>query len=820
MSIFRIIQLVAPYYARVNKGLQTKPLVTMGGGAVTGVALSEFLDSTDEQIEQQREEAADQANEIIQRLSDIATELDSLNNQVKNQQGNFEELQDDIDSLEQQLQDNSQQLENLIEENFERRLEETTDDKDGGGGSDNNGDGSGGGGSGDGSGDGGGAGSSKPNWLEINFPFLFPFESPIVLDLNGNNTIDYVNLNESIAYFDLNNDDFAEHTGWITGGDGFLVRDNNGDGIINNQSELFGVENGVSGYSKLGALDSNGDNVIDANDAEFTSLQAWIDENEDGFSQPWELHSLSDLDIATIGLEVNAVPEENQQLGDGLVTETSYFIFADGTTKQTADVFFNNDQINSLYTGDVELNEAVLNIPYVRGFGSLPDLPIAASLDGSLLQTTQELLGLNPTNSFAISLTLDTLLYQWAGSVGNNPQNDLRQVDERKLGFLESLVVQDANLEDGLFFDGGFSEVGKFYDIAKSNIVKGLLIEGIYAEQFSGIEYNPFSDEVIADATQLDNTITALEAIEPATASERAVYWSLLYPTLAAAQENAQLANFDTRIDNAIAGSGLTLDDLQNQDYSIIFTESTLDGVQGNDGNEVIILTDVGGDVNPDGGSDLTYWGNGDADYTLSEFGSEADVDTVHVELDEAQVELTPSGQDLKITNTDTGSILTIDDFFTVADGNNPRSVERIVFNDTSYTNVDLITGLNTPGANNDILTGSEQEDLLTLTGGNDVARGYGASDQYNVYANGNHTINDFAGNSTAFTDSVTVFDASPEEVTVTAESNDIVLNFGADTSLRLENQLLDNGIGKIEQVGFDSDPSIVWTADDLRDMV
>ena len=57
---------------------------------------------------------------------------------------------------------------------------------------------------------------------------------PVVIDLNGNG-ISKKTTKEGV-YFDLNSDGFIEKTEWIENEDGFLVRDLNNDGIINNRT--------------------------------------------------------------------------------------------------------------------------------------------------------------------------------------------------------------------------------------------------------------------------------------------------------------------------------------------------------------------------------------------------------------------------------------------------------------------------------------------------------------------------------------------------------------------------------------------------------
>jgi len=62
-----------------------------------------------------------------------------------------------------------------------------------------------------------------PGWFGPNGPFYFPPISRLVLDLDGDG-LDIVQIEDSNAYFDLDEDGFAEKTAWIGADDGFLAR--------------------------------------------------------------------------------------------------------------------------------------------------------------------------------------------------------------------------------------------------------------------------------------------------------------------------------------------------------------------------------------------------------------------------------------------------------------------------------------------------------------------------------------------------------------------------------------------------------------------
>jgi len=168
--------------------------------------------------------------------------------------------------------------------------------------------------------------------------------SPLVMDLNLNG-IQTASVANGVN-FDLNNDGKIDRTGWVAGGDALLVRDLNGDGIINNGGELFGegtvLANGSKakdGYQALSALDSNHDGVIDAKDAAFGSLKLWVD-NGNGITDQGEMKSLADAGITSISLDAQTSTTVNN---GNLIGLMGSFTTADGNTHTMGDVWFSVD---------------------------------------------------------------------------------------------------------------------------------------------------------------------------------------------------------------------------------------------------------------------------------------------------------------------------------------------------------------------------------------------------------------------------------------------------------------------------------------------
>lgn len=127
---------------------------------------------------------------------------------------------------------------------------------------------------------------------------LFPWLDPLVIDLDGGG-FDLLAVDESAAMFDMNEDGFREHVGWIGGGTGLLVVDRNGNNDVDDMSELVGSLN-EDGFISLAAMDDNEDGKIDSEDELFGYMKIWEDRDGDGEVDNKELNPIVSYGIASL----------------------------------------------------------------------------------------------------------------------------------------------------------------------------------------------------------------------------------------------------------------------------------------------------------------------------------------------------------------------------------------------------------------------------------------------------------------------------------------------------------------------------------------
>lgn len=147
---------------------------------------------------------------------------------------------------------------------------------------------------------------------------------PLVINFNGN----AAGLSEQKFFFDLTMDGNLNEISFLKPGSGFLALDLNGDGRINDGSELFGPRTG-NGFEELAKYDSDGNGWIDANDPIYESLKIWT-KDENGNDQ---LFSLGEKGVGAIYLGNLTTPfsiKGDQNQLHGQVSRTGVYVNKNG----------------------------------------------------------------------------------------------------------------------------------------------------------------------------------------------------------------------------------------------------------------------------------------------------------------------------------------------------------------------------------------------------------------------------------------------------------------------------------------------------------
>jgi hypothetical protein len=151
-------------------------------------------------------------------------------------------------------------------------------------------------------------------------PAWSPECTPIIVDV-GKKGYRLTGI-EDCVLFDLNGDGIPECVSWTEAGseNAFLALDRNGNGRIDDGTELFGnttpaywggniSRHAGNGFEALRFLEgpdygsSYVDGVLDARDSIFCKLLLWTDRNHNGISEPDELQSVCEAGVVSISTQ-------------------------------------------------------------------------------------------------------------------------------------------------------------------------------------------------------------------------------------------------------------------------------------------------------------------------------------------------------------------------------------------------------------------------------------------------------------------------------------------------------------------------------------
>ncbi|WP_322110970.1 calcium-binding protein [Steroidobacter gossypii] len=694
--------------------------------------------------------------------------------------------------------------------------------------------------------------------------------SPIVLDLDGDG-IETLQLGAS--YFDLDGDGLSERTGWVSPDDGLLVHDRDGNGVISSGAELFGNNSVLSngqraehGFQALAEYDSNGDGVVDVQDAAYASLQVWRDFNGNGVSDVGELQSLADAGVLSIGTgynvstHVDANGHEHRQVAT--------ILLSNGTASTAADVWFRVDTTHRVNSGAIELTPEVLSLANARGFGQVHDLHQAMVLDPALMDLLHQYVA--ATDAAARDALLDDLIYRWAGAANVDPYSrDPTKVyghvmDARQLVTLEHLVGRPYM---GIWCWGEYDPnphgqaapllIAEYLEFKRFTAAQ-ILAQTEYAAELDIIKsvFGSDAGRMVVDwdallgklqtlyaagqTDRIEQVITVLTDLGTYSPSYRAER-DAAYQAIAAANANlAPYFDFSTRVGTAA-----------NETLYGVGNGTIFHGLEGNDrlygyggGDSYQFSRGHGDDVILDyGGLDQIVFGNG---ITQADLEFSRNATTVWIRVNNAD-------------GSNAGS-LRIDNFFDFDGTVHFGAIELIRFTDGASLNQQQILALLTAAsltAGDDLAFGTAQGDTIDALAGNDNVHGLGGNDQLSGNAgddvlmgdDGNDTLSGGAGNDSLIggrgsdtylfsaghgadviqnaaeasgkVDRI-VFDASIDRnaVTVRRQGNDLWIQTSASDSIRVTDYFRNQTVGGIavEQIEFSD--GTVWSIEDVKGMV
>ena len=363
--------------------------------------------------------------------------------------------------------------------------------------------------------------------------YKLPYSSPIVLDFNGNG-FDLTSLSNG-TFFDIDKDGFNEKIGWVGPTDALLVRDLNGNGIIDNQGELFGADTTSTALQKLKALDTNNDGKVDSKDALFSQLRLWRDLNHDGISQADELFSLGSQGVAA--LRTNAMTGAFPAINGNELIWKADWLRADGTVGgKHADVFFATDQTNSWFVGNnlnhiPTINRATLSLPLSRGYGDLKSLLMSASENPVLLTKLQNFASLGLSSLAQANSKIEDLLYTWAGVTAVTPESGTIYYNAKMIAFVEKFFGSDFTIDGGVGAGGQYPVLpdntyllSDPFGLVWQTLKTQLIAQGPLRSVFSNSYYDFARGDLVLNDT-ITNVLNRAKNLLPTAGVDPTTFW-------------------------------------------------------------------------------------------------------------------------------------------------------------------------------------------------------------------------------------------------------------------------------------------------------
>jgi hypothetical protein len=535
---------------------------------------------------------------------------------------------------------------------------------------------------------------------------------PIALDLNGDG-ITFGSATDGYAQFDMDKNGFKERAAWLNNADGFLARDINGNGLIDDGSELFGdqtaLKNGktaTDGFEALKDLDDNKDGILDKLDKTFQAIKIWQDKDRDGITDEGELSSLADLGITSFSVNGKATNTKDHN-GNTLNKEGSY-TKADGTRGKMGEYALTRDTVHSeaADAADGEYSEAIKAAPDLAGQGNVVNLRRAMAEDktGDLYKYVQKFITA-ATESERMNW-LDKILFKWTGTENINKNSRGSYADAQKLGTLEKLYGQDfMNVygDSNPNYSNIWEELNRQYtsicdkayaQLAMQTFAKDVCdnLKIVYTKESDGFKLDATGVREYIDKQLTVNEETAVNSFKSFLAVVKKMGWQNEITEITAFIEhfkvqggameffatafmnNLNFLEMGDLVISARGSSDLTAIFGNKEDNSItgsyaddiLYGGAGNDSLYGNSGDD--ILSGGAGDDYLEGGygRDTYVWNKGDGNDTIDayNYSSMSNADRLLMErINQAMLEFSMSGDDLICTYTPTNEFITVENW-------------------------------------------------------------------------------------------------------------------------------------------------------------